>query len=80
LFIYVQIIEPAHGLFGYVSPSGAFLPEPGHAGGRPFEDPAQPTDRPGARAPHVVLPGGASIGEPPFNGYDGSIWGPTMTA
>jgi 2-polyprenyl-6-methoxyphenol hydroxylase-like FAD-dependent oxidoreductase len=55
-----EIIDPARGLFGYVCPSGAFLPEPGHADGAPFEDPARPTARPGARAPHAVLPGGTS--------------------
>jgi putative polyketide hydroxylase len=55
-----QIIDPARGLFGYVCPSGAFLPEPGHTDGDPFEDPAHPTGRPGARAPHAVLPGGSS--------------------
>jgi hypothetical protein len=26
-----EIIEPGHGLLGYMCPSGAFLPEPGHA-------------------------------------------------
>ena len=55
-----EIIDPARGLFGYVCPSGAFLPEPGHADGGPFEDPAHPTARPGARAPHGVLPDGTS--------------------
>jgi hypothetical protein len=55
-----EIIDPARGLFGYVCPSGAFLPEPGHADGGPFEDPAHPTARPGARAPHAVLPDGTS--------------------
>jgi hypothetical protein len=55
-----EIIDPARGLFGYVCPSGAFLPEPGHAGGGPFEDPAHPTARPGARAPHAVLADGTS--------------------
>jgi putative polyketide hydroxylase len=56
-----EIIDPARGLFGYVCPSGAFLPEAGHADGGLFEDPARPTARPGARAPHVTLPGGASV-------------------
>lgn len=55
-----QIIDPARGLFGYVCPSGAFLPEPGHAGAGLFEDPAEPTARPGARAPHAALPHGSS--------------------
>jgi 2-polyprenyl-6-methoxyphenol hydroxylase-like FAD-dependent oxidoreductase len=55
-----EIIDPAHGLFGYVCPSGAFLPEPGLARTCPFEDPARPTARPGARAPHAVLPDGTS--------------------
>jgi 2-polyprenyl-6-methoxyphenol hydroxylase-like FAD-dependent oxidoreductase len=53
-----DIIDPARGLFGYVCPAGAFLPEQGHADDGRFEDPAQPAARPGARAPHVVLPGG----------------------
>jgi putative polyketide hydroxylase len=55
-----EIIDPARGLFGYVCPSGAFLPETGHADGDLFEDPAHPTARPGARAPHAVLPDGTS--------------------
>ena len=56
-----EIIDPARGLFGYVCPSGAFLPEPGPAaGGGLFEDPAHPTARPGARAPHAVLADGTS--------------------
>jgi putative polyketide hydroxylase len=55
-----ELIDPARGLFGYVCPSGAFLPEPGHTDGDPFEDPAHPTGRPGARAPHAVLPDGTS--------------------
>jgi putative polyketide hydroxylase len=55
-----EIVDPARGLFGYVCPAGAFLPEPGQAGGDPFEDPAHPTARPGARAPHVVLADGSS--------------------
>ena len=54
------VIDPARGLFGYVCPAGAFLPEPGQAGGDPFEDPVHPTARPGARAPHAVLPDGTS--------------------
>ena len=57
-----QIVDPVRGLFGYVCPSGAFAPrsEPGQADADPFEDPAHPTARPGARAPHAVLPDGAS--------------------
>ena len=55
-----EIIDPARGLFGYVCPSGAFLPAPGHTDGAPFEDPAHPTARPGARAPHAVLADGTS--------------------
>ncbi|HEY6497618.1 MAG TPA: FAD-dependent monooxygenase [Trebonia sp.] len=55
-----EIIDPARGLFGYVCPSGAFLPEPGPARTCPFEDPEHPTARPGARAPHAVLPDGTS--------------------
>jgi 2-polyprenyl-6-methoxyphenol hydroxylase-like FAD-dependent oxidoreductase len=55
-----EIIDPARGLFGYVCPAGAFLPEPGQAGGGPFEAPAHPTARPGARAPHSVLADGTS--------------------
>ena len=56
-----EIIDPARGLFGYVCPSGAFLPEPGPATrGGLFEDPAHPTARPGARAPHAVLADGTS--------------------
>ena len=62
-----DIIDPARGLFGYVCPSGAFLPETGtflpekgNSDSDPFEDPANPTARPGARAPHAVLPDGTS--------------------
>src|SRR5487761_945332 len=55
-----EIIDPARGLFGYVCPSGAFLPEPGHADAGLFEDPAPPPARPGARAPHAVLADGTS--------------------
>ena len=55
-----QIIDPARGLFGYVCPSGAFLPEAGHGDGNLFEDPGCPSARPGARAPHAVLPDGSS--------------------
>ena len=54
------VIDPARGLFGYVCPAGAFLPEAENADGEPFEDPAHPTARPGARAPHAVLPDGSS--------------------
>jgi putative polyketide hydroxylase len=53
-------IDPARGLFGYVCPSGAFLPEPGHTPAGLFEDPAHPAVRPGARAPHAILPDGTS--------------------
>ncbi|WP_259404691.1 FAD-dependent monooxygenase [Microbispora sp. H10830] len=49
-----EIMDPAVVLFGYVSPSGAFVREPGEE--RPlFEDPAAPSGRPGTRAPHVRL-------------------------
>ncbi|KAB8180019.1 hypothetical protein FH610_035190 [Microbispora catharanthi] len=49
-----EIMDPAVVLFGYVSPSGAFVREPGEE--RPlFEDPASPSGRPGTRAPHVRL-------------------------
>jgi putative polyketide hydroxylase len=58
-----QIIDPVRGLFGYVCPAGAFLPEPGHPDGDLFEDPAHPAARPGARAPHAVLAGGRSTRE-----------------
>jgi putative polyketide hydroxylase len=69
------ILDPAVGLFGYVCPSGAFVPETGENAppaaltegtslpgkvpaldGIPlFEDPANPSGRPGSRAPHVWL-------------------------
>ena len=39
--------------FGYRYPAGAFVPEQGEH--TLLEDPAEPTGRPGARAPHVVL-------------------------
>ncbi|MFI5527164.1 FAD-dependent monooxygenase [Kitasatospora sp. NPDC051853] len=42
--------------FGYRYPAGAFAAEPGADAG-PFEEPARPTGRPGARAPHLVLGG-----------------------
>jgi putative polyketide hydroxylase len=53
-----EVIDPARGLFGYVCPSGAFLPEPGPT--ELFEDPAHSTARPGARAPHAMLADGSS--------------------
>jgi putative polyketide hydroxylase len=62
-----EIIDPARGLFGYVCPSGAFIADGDALGagfenpnGAPFEDPARPSARPGARAPHAVLPDGTS--------------------
>ncbi|MBP2706395.1 FAD-dependent monooxygenase [Microbispora sp. RL4-1S] len=51
-----EIIDPMAGLFGYVCPAGAFVPE--QTGDRPgplFEDPAAPSGLPGSRAPHVRL-------------------------
>ena len=54
-----KVIDPARGLFGYVCPSGAFLPD-GDSFDGPFEDPSHPTARPGARAPHAVLADGTS--------------------
>jgi len=58
-----EVIDPVRGLFGYVCPSGAFLrcssPD-GDSFDGPFEDPAYPTARPGARAPHAVLADGSS--------------------
>ncbi|ETK34297.1 FAD-dependent monooxygenase [Microbispora sp. ATCC PTA-5024] len=48
-----EILDPMVGLFGYVCPAGAFVPE---EGGAPlFEDPSRPSGRPGSRAPHVRL-------------------------
>src|ERR1700749_193058 len=75
-----QIIDPVRGLFGYVCPSGAFLPEPGPAaGGGLFEDPAHPTARPGARAPHAVLADGTSTRDRLGRGFllftPRSVWG-----
>lgn len=55
-----KIIDPARGLFGYVCPTGAFIPEAGNDGRNLFEDPARPTARAGARAPHAVLADGSS--------------------
>jgi 2-polyprenyl-6-methoxyphenol hydroxylase-like FAD-dependent oxidoreductase len=55
-----EIIDPVRGLFGYVCPSGAFVPSTGLPEGDLFEDPAEPTARPGARAPHAVLADGTS--------------------
>jgi putative polyketide hydroxylase len=53
-----EIVDPATGLFGYICPAGAFVPEP--AQWQPLEDPAHPTGRPGARAPHLILADGSS--------------------
>lgn len=46
-------IDPASGIFGYVRPAGAFVPEDGTP--ELWEDPFQPSGRPGTRAPHVLL-------------------------
>ncbi len=43
-------------LFGYVCPEGAFVAE-GSEPNAPFENPAQPSGRPGARVPYVKLEG-----------------------
>ncbi|HEX4357612.1 MAG TPA: FAD-dependent monooxygenase [Pseudonocardia sp.] len=48
--------------FGYACPAGAFVPEPG-ADAAMFEDPNEPTGRPGTRVPHVELAGA-----------DGPVW------
>ena len=45
-------------MFGFVPPSGAFVPEgPGRAPASLFENPRAPSGRPGTRAPHVPLSG-----------------------
>ncbi|WP_432928459.1 FAD-dependent monooxygenase [Microbispora sp. CA-135349] len=54
-----EIMDPAVGLFGYLCPSGAFVAEPGDRDAL-FEDPASPSGRPGARAPHVRLSRGGT--------------------
>ncbi|HVQ16235.1 MAG TPA: FAD-dependent monooxygenase, partial [Vicinamibacterales bacterium] len=48
------IVEDNSVIFGYRYPHGAFVAE-GAAGKGLFEDPRQPTGRPGSRAPHVVV-------------------------
>lgn len=45
-------------LFGYVCAGGAVVADP-DAPGELFEDPREPSGRPGARVPHVVLQGPA---------------------
>ncbi|MDX3386236.1 FAD-dependent monooxygenase [Streptomyces niveiscabiei] len=40
---------------GYRYHSDAVLPDPGDDGTEPFEDPREPTGRPGTRAPHLVV-------------------------
>lgn len=49
-------MDPVALAFGYRCPAGAFVPEPDPDGDPTlFEDPAQPTGRPGTAAPHVPL-------------------------
>ncbi|WP_405143243.1 FAD-dependent monooxygenase [Sphaerisporangium sp. NBC_01403] len=50
-----EIMDPAVGLFGYVCPSGAFVPEERADAPALFEHPAAPSGRPGSRAPHIRL-------------------------
>ena len=57
-----QIVDDNNVIFGYRYPSGAFVPEPDDAGGDVFEDPRKPSVRPGARAPHVLVPHGSHEG------------------
>jgi putative polyketide hydroxylase len=47
-------VDPLAVLFGYRRPAGAFVAEPG-GDGVLFENPLEPSGRPGTRAPHVVL-------------------------
>lgn len=54
----VPIVDDVHVMFGFRYPSGALAPEGGDSEGgadSPFEDPREPTGRPGTRAPHFVL-------------------------
>lgn len=55
----VPIVDDLHVIFGQRYPEGAFVPEP-DAPTSPFDDPRQPTGRPGSRAPHVVVEHGGS--------------------
>jgi len=53
-------VEPVSALFfGYRQLGGAIVAEPGDPG-ELWEDPAQPTGRPGVRAPYVKLPNGST--------------------
>ncbi|MCC5576684.1 FAD-dependent monooxygenase [Microtetraspora sp. AC03309] len=54
-----EILDPAVGLFGYICPSGAFVPEDGDQPSL-FENPVTPSGRPGSRAPHVRLARGGT--------------------
>ncbi|GAA3001690.1 FAD-dependent oxidoreductase [Kitasatospora albolonga] len=51
-----ELLDETTVTFGYRYPAGAFAAEP-DGGDEPFEDPARPTGRPGARAPHLVVGG-----------------------
>ncbi|WP_328478289.1 FAD-dependent oxidoreductase [Streptomyces sp. NBC_00377] len=51
-----DLLSEAAMTFGYRYPSGAFTAEDGDPGAL-VEDPEQPSARPGARAPHLVLDG-----------------------
>ncbi|MGI5171062.1 FAD-dependent oxidoreductase [Spirillospora sp. CA-253888] len=51
-----QLLDETTMTFGYCYTSGAFVPD-GDGAGALIEDPDEPSGRPGARAPHVLLHG-----------------------
>ena len=50
----VKIVDELNVILGQVYPSGAFLPE-GSGADEIFEDPRDPSGRPGSRAPHLII-------------------------
>src|SRR5262249_9131560 len=50
-----ELVEDLHVILGQVYPSGAFVTDAEAQAPVCFEDPRQPSGRPGARAPHIVI-------------------------
>jgi tetracenomycin A2 monooxygenase-dioxygenase len=50
-----KVIADNNVIFGYLYRSGALIPEEGLAPDEAFENPHEPSGRPGSRAPHVIV-------------------------